>query len=58
MTMSISRRGVILMAGMTGVGAWAAASKAAPADLQGYTYRRPAGAAGADDRQRYRRSQL
>ena len=30
MTMSISRRGVILMAGMTGVGAWAAASKAAP----------------------------
>ncbi len=34
MTMSISRRGVILMAGMTGVAAWAVASQAAPATFK------------------------
>ena len=34
MTMSISRRGVILMACMTGVAAWAVASQAAPATFK------------------------
>ena len=58
MTMSISRRGVILMACVTGVAAWAVASKAAPQTFKVAADRCPTGAAGANLRYRNGRSEL